>query len=538
MSISLASMVLSVAAAMVPSQYEVETLADGSRAVRGELLVGLDPAQPTSDAALQALGLQVVERVPALGLLRLRLLEGADLEARRAALGALPGVLFAERNGVGQGGGLPVDDTFLGAEWQLENTGQSGGTPGADIDAPDAWLLQRGDPSVIVAVLDTGIDAGHPAFIGRLLRGTDTVNDDDDPDADHPHGIFVTGLLAANADDGHGIAGVDHRCTILPVKVLDANNNGTTMDLIQGLDFARQSGAHVVSMSLVGFSGTQALQNALAASRAAGQILVACGGNGGLGSADTSWPGASDDTLAIGWTDDNDARSNQSGSGLALDFMAPGVQVVTVAETHADDMSPFSGCSAATPIAAGIVSLLLAQDPTLDQDRLLELLRLSADDRVGGPADFPGRDNFYGHGRLDARGALDCLADCVGDAYCNVLGNSFSSAARLHAWGSAQVGDDDLTLHGRFLPPGGFGLFFTGTTAIEAPFGDGLRCVGGSLRRLFPPDQVDTQGDVARDLDLPALGVQSGTTTHFQLWFRDSGPSGFNTSDALRVEWQ
>ena len=531
-------LILSSAAASEGAELELETLPDGSRAVRGELLIGLDGLAPEglTEAAILAAGGRVLERVPDLRILRVALPDGQDAGSHLPAWSALPGVSFAERNGVGEGGGLPPNDTFYPLQWHLENTGQSGGTAGADIDALGAWAIQQGSAEVVVAVLDSGIDFGHPEFQGRLLPGRDFVNEDDDPTADHPHGILVTGLLAANTNNGHGVAGVDRHCTVLPVKVLNATNGGTVMDLVQGIDYARQQGADIVSMSLINYPGATALQLALEAARAAGVILVACGGNGGIGDANASWPGASPETIAIGWSAHNDDREIHSGTGAALDFMAPGHVLFSVATSHGDTADSFLGCSAATPVAAGVVSLLLAEDPSLDQDGVFEILRLTAADRVG-LGDQPGRDNLYGHGRLDARAALVCASECVGETYCETTPNSFSFGARIHARGSDALADDDFTLHARFLPPGEIGLFFFGNGRVDVAFGDGRLCAGQGLTRLYPPVQADAFGDLSLRVDLAAAGLVAGTVSHFQLWFRDSGATGFDTTDGLSVEW-
>src|SRR5262245_658758 len=148
---------------------------------------------------------------------------GADLRAVEAAYLARPEVEFAQPDYLGQGGFVP-NDTFFSEEWHHSNTGQSGGTPGADLESEAAWDIWRGSNSVVVAVLDTGIDSDHPEFVGRILPGWDFVNDDPDPEDDHGHGTLVTGLLAANANNGFAVAGVDHECMILPIKILDAFN--------------------------------------------------------------------------------------------------------------------------------------------------------------------------------------------------------------------------------------------------------------------------------------------------------------------------
>jgi len=335
---------------------------------------------------------------------------GADLGERQAAYEARPEVLYAHPNFLGEGGFTP-NDTHFGSQWQHRNTGQFGGTPGADIESVAGWDLARGSSGVVVAVLDTGIDSDHPEFAGRIVAGWDFVNDDADPEDDHYHGSAVSGLLGANADNAFQVAGVDHFCDIMPVKVLDANNSGATSWLVDGIAFAYTNGAKVLSMSLINFSGSQALRDVLRDARDAGSILVACAGNGGIGNANVSWPGASNRTLSIGATNNDDWRASYSGTGSALDFVAPGDDVVTIApHDPTDTYWFFNGCSSATPVAAGIVSVLVGLQPSLIQAQVKNLLIAGAEDLVGNPAeDTPGYDEYMGNGRLNLNASVSAL---------------------------------------------------------------------------------------------------------------------------------
>jgi subtilisin family serine protease len=386
-----------------------------------ELLVRL--RGPIDDAALRRLearsGGRVLRVLPAARLVRLALPAGVRSGAAVAgALGADPAVESVRPNGRGRGGFAP-DDPLYGLQWHLRNTGVTGGTPGVDIDAPGAWAITRGSEEVVVAILDTGVDFDHPDLAGRLLPGFDFVNGDADASADHPHGVQVTGLFGANADNGVQVAGVDHAARILPVKVLDDQNEGWTSDLIEGLYFAAGQGADVIGMSLVGYPPDDVLQEALGHARASGAVLVACAGNSGAGGADVSFPGAYPETISVGWTDATDslgvAGGDSSATGAALDLVAPGASVLTIGS--ASGQTFFSGCSAATPIVAGIASLLRSVDPTLTHDEVAAILAASAEDQVGPPIqDVPGRDDFYGAGRVNAAAALALVPEPAGGA--------------------------------------------------------------------------------------------------------------------------
>lgn len=372
------------------------------------------------EAKLAAAGLEIADKDRVSGVLLVRVPAGAEA-ASIAQWNADADVDYAERNGLG-GGGLVPNDTSFGAQWHLQNTGQLGGSPGADIRAVDAWDVSTGSSSIVVAVLDSGIDSDHPEFAGRIdPDGYDFVNEDANPEDDHGHGTGVSGVLCANANNSFAVAGVDWQCGLLPIKVLNSGNGGTVMDLAQGLNYcATQADLQIISMSLINYPGSQTLINALQAARNAGKILIACAGNGGIGNADVSYPGASPLTISIGATTRTDARAGFSGTGLALDFVAPGADVVTARyNTSSNLTSTMSGCSFATPMTAGIVSLAFAQANQIgaqapDQQQVYDLLRLGAIDQVGPPGeDTVGRDNFFGHGRLDARSVLDAVPSLI-----------------------------------------------------------------------------------------------------------------------------
>ena len=327
----------------------------------GEILVRYAPGiSKNQRAEINRLhGVRILEAIPELGIYRLSIPSNSTVSTMVDEFSHDPRFEAAEPNYIGQGGDFFPNDSSFDRQWHLHNTGQFGGTIDADIDAVEGWSITRGDVSITVAVLDTGIDFDHSEFSGRLLPGFDFVNEDSDPDADHSHGVLVTGLLAANADNNSSIAGVDHFAQILPVKVLDDENLGSLMDLSQGLVFAANEGASVISMSLIDYGQSSFLEDALQFARDSGAILIACAGNGGIGDADVSGPGVSPLTISVGASTLADERASSSGTGSALDVVAPGSGVLTVSANNFNGASWFSGCSAATPVVSGIASLLL-----------------------------------------------------------------------------------------------------------------------------------------------------------------------------------
>lgn len=127
----------------------------------------------------------------------------------------------------------------------------------------------------------------------------------------------------------------------------------------------------------------------------------------------------------------------------------------------------------------------------------------------------------------------------VGTNYCTANANSTGQTPVISAVGSLTASDNSLTLSADSLPVGTPGLFFYGPNQVQLPFGEGIRCVGGSIQRLQPPTFAPASGVVSRAVDLAAEGIGAGTTVNFQYWFRDlaGGPAGFNLSDGLSVSF-
>jgi len=312
-------------------------------------------------------------------------------------------------------GEITPSDTHFAAQWHLNNTGQSGGVSGADIEALECWQILDQSPGVIVAVLDTGADFTHPEFDGVWLPGYDCVEEDEDASATNPHGIYVAGLIGAVRNNSFGGTGVTQHSKLLPVRVL-AGPLGTAFNLAQGIDYAVSQGADVINMSLVNYPDSSLLKGALALATAANTILIGSAGNSGPGTADASWPGASPLVMSIGATNASDQRADFSASGNVVDFVAPGKAVLTTAASHDNTMEKFTGTSAAAPIATGIASLLRAYNPYLTQAQIYALFQAGAADQVGLPAeDTPGWDPYYGHGRLNAFRSIQALCSCDAD---------------------------------------------------------------------------------------------------------------------------
>jgi subtilisin family serine protease len=322
----------------------------------------------------------------------------ADLELALRAFYADPAVEYAEYDFAGHGSFYPDDPRFA-EQWGLHNTGQEGGTPDADVDAPEAWDVTRGVTTTVLAIIDTGVDLDHPDLVGRLVDGYDFVNDDTDPQDDHGHGTHVAGTAAAGTNNGLGVAGVCPECRIMPLKVLNSSNWGYYTWWIEGIEYAVDNGAHVINMSLGGTSNSQALRDAVRYAHDANVPIVAAMMNDG--NSNIYYPARFNETIAVGATNRTDQRATFSNYGNHIDLVAPGEAILST--VWDDGYSLKSGTSMAVPHVVGTLGLMHDVYPSAGVEELRDLLWAAAEDQVGPPdEDEPGWDRYFGAGRLNA----------------------------------------------------------------------------------------------------------------------------------------
>lgn len=278
------------------------------------------------------------------------------------------------------------NDPFLGEQWSLQRAG-----------VVATWNTSTGSQAAPVAVLDTGVDASHPDLQGQLLPGFDFINGDADPNDDHGHGTRMAGIVAAAWNNGLGIAGVAPDSPILPVKVLGSDGKGPYSAIAEGIAWAVDNGARVISLSLSGANPSQMLQDAIHYARANGAVCVAAAGNDGKSL--PVYPAATSGAVAVGAIDGVDRHAWFSNTGAWISHTAPGVSLLT---TDIGGGYLFStGTSPATAFSAGVFSLLFAFAPELTPQAAIARVEQGAFDL--GPA---GWDPAYGWGGIDAMAAL------------------------------------------------------------------------------------------------------------------------------------
>ncbi len=248
---------------------------------------------------------------------------------------------------------VPTSDPHYSEQWGLPVVG-----------APDAWLSLPADaPTVTVAVIDSGVCAAHPDLAGRLLPGHDYVENDDTPQDSYGHGCAVTGVIAANDDNGIGIAGVAPNAMILPLRVLDGQGLGSYSNVAAAIVAATDAGAQIINLSLGGSAPSSVLESAVNYADAHGVTIVAAAGNTG---GDLLYPAAYAPVVAVGSVDQDLSLSSFSSRGPGLDLLAPGRDILS---TSVDDgYTTLSGTSFAAPYVSGVAALETALGGSLVLD--------------------------------------------------------------------------------------------------------------------------------------------------------------------------
>jgi subtilisin family serine protease len=315
-----------------------------------------------------------------------------------AALRADPRVLAVVPDAVVHAMGWPVDappsDPLYDQQTDLPQ-----------IHVPEAWPTTTGDPRVVVAVIDSGVDLTHPDLAGVTVVAprNETFNTTDVHD-DLGHGTHVAGTIFARADNGAGIAGIAPDSALMPIKVLDGDGSGFFSDVLDAVDWARTHGADIINLSLGGLLTPDEIalfQPTFSAARAAGILIVAAAGNSG--DRLMFYPAGLRGVVSVAAVDAGDLAADFSTFNRAVDLAAPGVDTLSTIPTALDPSGyeRDSGTSMAAPHVAGVAALVLAARPRLGVDELEGVLRASADD-LGDP----GRDDHYGAGLVDAAVAL------------------------------------------------------------------------------------------------------------------------------------
>jgi thermitase len=261
------------------------------------------------------------------------------------------------------------------------------------INAPAAWDISQSNSSVKIAIIDTGVQLNHPELASKLLPGYDYVDYDNIPEDGNGHGTHVAGIAASITNNGVGIAGVAPLASIVPLRVLDNNGQGTTGNVGNGLVYAANNGIQVVNLSLGGPTGEAFLQAAVQYAWDRGAVIIAAAGND-----NTSYPivpASYPNVIAVASTNPSDLKSNFSNYGSWVDMAAPGDNILST--YLGGSYAYLSGTSMAAPHVAGVAALLAARGKTNAQIR--DALCFASDPVSGSGV-------YWTYGRLNAYQSL------------------------------------------------------------------------------------------------------------------------------------
>ncbi|MEN3002603.1 MAG: S8 family serine peptidase [Armatimonadota bacterium] len=270
------------------------------------------------------------------------------------------------------------------------------------IGCPQAWAYWRGSNQFIVAVLDTGVQLNHPDLQAKLLPGYDFGNDDNDPSDFHGHGTFVTGIAGAVTNNGTGVACIAPEGRTLPVKVFTNAGQGYLSDLIDGVNYARMQGAHVINLSLGSINPMPSFETTLNTAWNAGVVIVAAAGN--TNSTDPFYPAYYPVCIAVAASNLDDTRSSVSTYGSWVDVTAPSGDVysTTMPSGYGRNTGGFTSYSAPMVAAQALLLYPLVADGPADRS----LARAQAVRNLIESTAVPVPGNYVARGRIDIHASV------------------------------------------------------------------------------------------------------------------------------------
>ncbi|MDB4409296.1 S8 family serine peptidase [Gammaproteobacteria bacterium] len=306
------------------------------------------------------------------------------LEAVMRALSNNPNIDYVEKDMLVAPDAITPDDPSYSSQWHLPK-----------IQAPDAWESSTGS-GITVAILDTGVESGHPDLVSNLVPGWNVASNNSDTSPVMSHGTRVAGVVAASSNNSTGVASIAWNAKIMPIRISNESNGQASWSVMaEGFLWAADHGADVANMSYGLSTNSSTINSAAQYLRSKGGLAVVAAGN------DNMDRGFSDNPylITVAATTSSDARASFSNFGANIDVAAPGSSIYTT--NTGGGYRSASGTSYASPATAGVVALIMAANSSLSPDDVEGILESSAVD-LGNT----GWDPLFGHGRVNARNAV------------------------------------------------------------------------------------------------------------------------------------
>ena len=325
--------------------------------VQGEFLVKFQPGAAAD--AVRNLNAQnnapEIDRIPGIGVARLRVPTGSSVGAMVTLYGRNPNVVYAEPNYIRHDSDSPNDPKF-GSQWNI-----------AKLGLPAAWDITKGSASVTIAIIDSGIAINHEDLVGRYGSRADVD--------DYGHGTQVAGTAGANTGNALGMAGVCRLCTLTSYKVLDSTGSGTDAALASAIVAAANDGAKVINMSLGAYGASSTVQDAVNYAWGKGAVLIGAAGNDNTTT--QFFPAAGANVISVGGSTSSDAKVSTSNYGSWVKVVAPGLGITV--PTMAGSYTLASGTSIAAPHVAGLAGLIFSANPALTNVQVVNLILTNVD---------------------------------------------------------------------------------------------------------------------------------------------------------------
>lgn len=334
-------------------------LPEGRGFAEGHILVKFRPGADIAEINAKLNG-KAIDVIPQINVHIIGIHGAMSAEEMVGRFNQHPHVEYAELDQIAYVVLMPNDPHFS-KQWGLNNTGQTGGTSDADINACEAWDMTTGAASVNIAILDTGIDQTHEDLQAKITANKNFTSSRTVDDK-YGHGTHVAGIAAAITNNGKGIAGTGYSSGLMNVKVLGDRGSGFYSWIAQGIIWAADNNARVINLSLGGSQVDKTLENAVNYAWSKGVVLVAAAGNNNVST--KLYPAAYPNCIAVAATDHNDQKASFSNYGADwVDVAAGGVNIYSTLPDHKNTIGKLyydylSGTSMATPFVSGTAGLV------------------------------------------------------------------------------------------------------------------------------------------------------------------------------------